>query len=116
MPKYGREYIRMALEQATTLAWQYWRSIRRARIHGAVRKKTFFADYYLQVRQYKGRHRRRTGANRSAHRLKRGWNVEGFTQNKKIWVWCALSIILIGGPRWANKWSDAGNHFSRIRL
>ena len=57
--KYGREYIRTVLEQTTTRAWQYWRPIRRAQIHGGGDEEDISEDYYAAVRQNKERQRRR---------------------------------------------------------
>ena len=54
---YGREYVRMALEQSTTIAWKWWRSIRRAHIRrGGGGEAYLFGENDVAGRQYRERH------------------------------------------------------------
>lgn len=55
--KYGRGYVQIALGQTTTKAWQYWGEIRRAHIHGGGEEADRFGEYYVEVREYRERHR-----------------------------------------------------------
>ena len=57
----GREYIKKALEQTTTRAWQWWRSIRRSPINAGGEENYMFGEYDVAVRQYRERQGRRAG-------------------------------------------------------
>ena len=54
--KMGRIYIQIALEETTTKAWAYFRSIRRAQRHSGRDDEELYAEYYEAVRDYQRRH------------------------------------------------------------
>ena len=52
--RYGREYVKKALEQTTAKAWQWWRGIRRAHVKNGGNELDLYEEYDEAVRQYKG--------------------------------------------------------------
>ena len=59
--KMGRGYIQLALEAATTRAWEYWRSIRRAHIDNGGDGEALFGYYFVAIRRYRDRNRQEGG-------------------------------------------------------
>ena len=51
--RYGREYIRKALEQSTAKAWQWWRGIRRSLLQRGGTDQELFEEYDQAVLKYR---------------------------------------------------------------
>ena len=57
LAQYGREYVRIGLEQTPAKAWMHWRSIRRAHFHfGGTSEDELYEDYRQAVKAYQLRH------------------------------------------------------------
>ena len=56
--KYGREYLRIGLEQTPAKAWAYWRSRLRTHTNQGGTEAELYEDYREAVRAYQRRHRR----------------------------------------------------------
>ena len=62
--KYGREYVKIGLEQSPAKAWSHWRSTLRAHLHfGGERESELYEDYNQAVRAYMLRHEGRRTEN-----------------------------------------------------
>ena len=62
MARYGRDYVRIALQETMAKAWAYWRSLRRPKLHFGGNIVDFYDVYNQAVADYQVRHGKSNGA------------------------------------------------------